>query len=156
MENFQSLQQLEGLCERLYNAQTASERSQAEGALRVFGMSTDYIPQCKAILDSSASPYAQLMASSSLLKLVTEHTVGVTLRLEMRNYFLAYLDSKGPQLEPYVVTSMVQLLCRTTKLGWFDDDQHRNIVEDSKRYTAAAAAANPAASTCTTRMRSMR
>mmetsp|Transcript_24027 Transcript_24027/g.60483 ORF Transcript_24027/g.60483 Transcript_24027/m.60483 type:complete len:1061 (+) Transcript_24027:348-3530(+) len=134
MENFQSLQQLEGLCERLYNAQTASERSQAEGALRVFGMSTDYIPQCKAILDSSASPYAQLMASSSLLKLVTEHTVGVTLRLEMRNYFLAYLDSKGPQLEPYVVTSMVQLLCRTTKLGWFDDDQHRNIVEDSKRF----------------------
>uniref|UniRef100_A0A7S1SV05 Exportin-7/Ran-binding protein 17 TPR repeats domain-containing protein n=1 Tax=Tetraselmis chuii TaxID=63592 RepID=A0A7S1SV05_9CHLO len=134
MENFQSLQQLEALCERLYNAQTAVERSQAEGALRVFGASTEYIPQCKAILDSSASPYAQLMASSSLLKLVTEHTVGVTLRLEMRNYFLSYLDSKGPQLEPYVVTSMVQLLCRTTKLGWFDDDQHRNIVEDSKRF----------------------
>ena len=136
MEAFQNLAQLEQLCERLYNAQNAAERQQAEAALRVFGMSTEYIPQCKMVLDSSNSPYAQLMASSSLLKLVTEHTLNAAIRLEMRNYFLGYLDTRGPGLEPYVATSMVQLLCRTTKLGWFDDDQHRNIVEDAKQFLA--------------------
>uniref|UniRef100_A0A061RU54 Ran-binding protein n=1 Tax=Tetraselmis sp. GSL018 TaxID=582737 RepID=A0A061RU54_9CHLO len=134
MESFQNLAQLEHLCERLYNAQSASEREQAEGSLRAFGLSTEYIPQCKAILDSSSSPYAQMMASSSLLKLVTEHTLSAAMRLEMRNYFLSYLDSRGPGLEPFVATSIVQLLCRTTKLGWFDDEQHRNTVEDAKCF----------------------
>mmetsp|Transcript_25560 Transcript_25560/g.71479 ORF Transcript_25560/g.71479 Transcript_25560/m.71479 type:complete len:1067 (+) Transcript_25560:187-3387(+) len=134
MESFQNLAQLEHLCERLYNSQNAAERKQAEDALRVFALSTEYIPQCKAILDSSSSPYAQLMASSSLLKLVTEHTLSSAMRLEMRNYFLGFLDTRGPGLEPFVATSIVQLLCRTTKLGWFDDDQHRNIVEDAKSF----------------------
>ena len=33
-----------------------------------------------------------------------------------------------------MVTSVVQLLCRTTKLCWYDDDAFRNIVDDSKRF----------------------
>ena len=41
--------------------------------------------------------------------------------------------SRGPSLEPFVVTSLVQLLCRTTKLCWFDDDHFSRIVEDAKR-----------------------
>lgn len=41
--------------------------------------------------------------------------------------------SRGPHLEPYVVTSLVQLLCRMTKLCWFDDDQFRSIVRDCKQ-----------------------
>ena len=40
----------------------------------------------------------------------------------MRSYFLHYLDGRGPGLEGFVVTSLIQLLCRMTKLGWFDDD----------------------------------
>jgi hypothetical protein len=32
------------------------------------------------------------------------------------------------------VTSVVQLLCRTTKLCWYDDDAFRKIVDDSKRF----------------------
>ena len=72
----------------------------------------------QAILDNSQSAYAQMLASSSLLKVVTEHTIGyaecicsclvsngihmhadvglvmcsVPMKLEMRNYFLSYLD----------------------------------------------------------------
>ena len=82
----------------------------------------------------------------------------VPVKLDMRNYFLSYLDrcsracsygvkaaalhttgdvlhcSRGPALEPFVVTSLVQLLCRTTKLCWFDDDAFRNIVDDAKQF----------------------
>ena len=32
-----------------------------------------------------------------------------------------------------MVTSLVQLLCRTTKLCWFDDDGFRSIVQDCKQ-----------------------
>eukprot|EP00803_Ostreobium_quekettii_P004119 evm.model.scf_281.4 EVM.evm.TU.scf_281.4 scf_281:37255-51104(+) len=129
----QQLPQLEALCERLYNSQVPEERAQAEQHLRMFGASTEGINACKAILDNSQSAYAQLLASSSLLKIVTEHSVSPAIRLEMRNYFLSFLDSRGPQLEAWVVTSVVQLLCRTTKVGWFDDQQ-RTIVEDARRF----------------------
>ena len=40
--------------------------------------------------------------------------------------------SKGPVLQHFVVVQLVQLLCRTVKLGWFDHDSHRTIVEDCK------------------------
>ena len=46
----------------------------------------------QAILDNSTSPYAQLLASSSLIKIVTEHSLGTPVKLEMRTYFLNYLD----------------------------------------------------------------
>ena len=32
-----------------------------------------------------------------------------------------------------MVTSLVQLLCRTTKLCWFEDDHFSRTVEDAKR-----------------------
>jgi hypothetical protein len=44
------------------------------------------------------------------------------------------LRSRGPALEPFVVTSLIQLLCRMTKLCWFDDDAFRSVVEDAKRF----------------------
>ena len=33
-----------------------------------------------------------------------------------------------------MITSLMQLLSRTTKLGWFEDDQHRGIVDDAKKF----------------------
>lgn len=76
------------------------ERSKAELYLRPFGQSVEYVPHCKAsanlflrehtavlgaasdiilhlqvLLHNSQSAYAQLLACSSLLKIVTEHTL---------------------------------------------------------------------------------
>ncbi|KAL4534670.1 hypothetical protein Ndes2526A_g05549 [Nannochloris sp. 'desiccata'] len=129
--------QLEAMCEQLYNSQNPAERSRAEEVLKVFGMSPEYVTHCKTILDNSTSPYAQLLASSSLLKVTTEHTLSTPVRLEMRSYFVSYLSSRGPSLEPFVVTSLVQLLCRMSKLGWFDDDGFRAIVADGKALLEA-------------------
>lgn len=33
--------------------------------------------------------------------------------------------SKGPVLQHFVMVQLVQLLCRTIKLGWFDHEAHR-------------------------------
>lgn len=51
--------------------------------------------------------------------------------------------SRGTQLEGYVITSMVQLLCRTTKLCWFDDDHFRTIVEDAKAFLTKGTGGSP-------------
>ena len=65
MESLEQLPQLEQLCERLYNAQDHAERKHAETVLAVFSSSSEYAPQCKAILDNSSSPYAQLVSRMS-------------------------------------------------------------------------------------------
>lgn len=82
MEN---LAQLESLCERMYKSQDSVERSHAENALRCFSVDSNYILQCQYILENATTPYALMMASSSLLKQVTDHRLPLQLRLDIRN-----------------------------------------------------------------------
>jgi len=134
----ESLAQLSVLCERLYTSQDAAERAHAETTLACFSLNTEYISQCQYILDNSSSPYTQFLASSSLVKQVTEHTLSLQLRLDIRNYVLGYLASKGHELQPFVTTSLIQLLCRITKLGWYEDDQFRDIVKEAMKFLTHA------------------
>ncbi len=52
-------------------------------------------------------------------------------------------NSRGTQLEGFVVTSLVQLLCRTTKLCWFDDDHFRTVVDDAKNFLNKGSGGSP-------------
>lgn len=158
------LAQLEALCERLYNSQDSVERAHAENTLKCFSMNTDYISQCQYILDHALTPYALMLASSSLLKQVTEHSLALKLRLDICNplfsllpsssvprnagirgsyffcnacsgtYLINYLATRGPELQPFVTASLIQLLCRVTKFGWFDDDRFRDLVKESTNF----------------------
>ena len=47
------LQNLERMCERLYNALDPGERAAAEQALLCFSTNTEYITHCQQILDES-------------------------------------------------------------------------------------------------------
>ncbi|KAL5994858.1 hypothetical protein ACLOJK_024915 [Asimina triloba] len=130
----ESLAQLEALCERLYNSQDSAERAHAESTLKCFSVNTDYISQCQYILDNALTPYALMLASSSLLKQVTEHSLSLQLRLDIRNYLISYLANRGPKLQPFVTASLIQLFCRVTKFGWFDDDRFRDVVKESADF----------------------
>ncbi|EFJ32102.1 hypothetical protein SELMODRAFT_87550 [Selaginella moellendorffii] len=134
----ESLAQLEALCDRLYNSQDPAERAHAESTLQCFSTNLDYISQCQLILESSSSPYAQLLASSSLLKQVTNHTLALQLRIDIRNYILSYLASKGQELQAFVIISLIQLLCRITKLGWNDDDRFKEITKEAMKFMSQA------------------
>eukprot|EP00242_Pyramimonas_sp_CCMP2087_P001295 CAMPEP_0198228690 /NCGR_PEP_ID=MMETSP1445-20131203/113729_1 /TAXON_ID=36898 /ORGANISM="Pyramimonas sp., Strain CCMP2087" /LENGTH=1057 /DNA_ID=CAMNT_0043909107 /DNA_START=452 /DNA_END=3625 /DNA_ORIENTATION=+ len=136
----QHLSQLEALSERLYNSQEPNERAHAEQTLRCFWTSTEYITQCQFILDNSKHPYAQLLASSSLVRQVTENSLSPQLRLDIRNYVLTFLFNNAESVQPYVSTALVQLLCRVTKLGWFDTDAHHEIVKDLTKFLEASSA----------------
>lgn len=79
-----------------------------------------------------------MLASSSLLKQVTEHTLALQLRLDIRNYLINYLATRGPKLQPFVTASLIQLLCRITKFGWFDDDRFRDVVKEATDFLSQA------------------
>ena len=42
-----------------------------------------------------------------------------------------------------MTTSLVQLLCRMTKLCWYDEDQYRKIVDDASQWLEKGAAGQP-------------
>ncbi|XAR48328.1 hypothetical protein NMG60_11031105 [Bertholletia excelsa] len=130
----ESLAQLEALCERLYKSQDSAERAHAENTLKCFSVNTNYISQCQYILDNALTPYALMLAGSSLLKQVTEKRLPLQLRLDIRNYLINYLATRGPDLEPFVIGSLIQVFCRLSKFGWFDDHSFRDLVEESMKF----------------------
>ena len=137
------LSQVEALCETLYtgvpttgeNGEQVS-RQDAQQRLLSLQSSAEYIPQCQYILDNSNSQYARLVATNSLTELITTHWNSFTVpqRIDIRNYVLGYLANKGPQLQDFVVTALIKLVCRITKLGWFDDPVHRELADDVKSF----------------------
>ncbi|XP_073110621.1 uncharacterized protein [Elaeis guineensis] len=134
----ESLAQLEALCERLYTTQDSAERAHVESTLKCFSVNTDYISQCQYILDNALTPYARMLASSSLLKQVTEHSLSLQLRLDIWNYVINYLATRGLELQTFVIGSLIQLLCRITKFGWFDDDRFREVVKEATNFLSQA------------------
>lgn len=142
----QQLAQVESLCETLYTGMPSTNADgetitlqEAQQRLLSLRTSAEYIPQCQYILDNSNSQYARLVATNSLTELITVHWNSFTVpqRIDIRNYVLGYLANKGPQLQDFVVTSLIKLVCRITKLGWFDDPVHRELAEDVTKFLQA-------------------
>lgn len=142
----QQLKQVEALCETLYTGPTIAEGGetitlyQAQQRLLSLQSSAEFIPQCQYILDNSASQYARLVASNSLTELVTRHWNSFTVpqRIDIRNYVLGYLANHGPAMQDFVVISLIKLVCRITKLGWFDDPIHRDLADDVTTFLQAS------------------
>ncbi|KAL3796830.1 hypothetical protein ACHAW5_002516 [Stephanodiscus triporus] len=138
------LAQVESLCETLYTGQPSAggekiTREEAQSRLLSLQSSASFIPQCQYILDRSKSQYALLVASNSLTELITTHWNNFTIaqRIDIRNYVLGYLANNGPTLQDFVTLSLIQLVCRITKLGWFDDATHRELTEDVTKFLQA-------------------
>ena len=140
------LKQVEALCETLYSGvpTTTPEgenvtRQEAQQRLLSLQTSADYIPQCQYILDNSKSQYARLVATNSLTELISVHWNSFTVpqRIDIRNYVLGYLANNGPQLQDFVTTALIKLVCRITKLGWFDDPVHRGLADDVTKFLQA-------------------
>lgn len=79
---YQEIQQLEILCKQLYEATDVVLRSNAEKTLVQFVSSQDALPKCQMLLDRADSSYAQLLAATTLTKLIQ----GLTLeqRIDIR------------------------------------------------------------------------
>lgn len=126
-------------CKQLYESNNPGE---AEKALVAFQDAPDALPKCQQLLDRAESPYSQLLAATTLTKLVTRSTgaaggVSIQQRMEIRTYILNYFLTR-PNLQNFVVQSLVTLLVKITKYGWFDAYQKvtvfKNIVEDVQTF----------------------
>jgi exportin-7 len=127
----QQLAQLELVCQQFYESMDLVVRSEAEKALVTFSESPESLPQCQFILERSQSPFALLLAASTLTKLVTRSTANLSVqdRLQLRSYVLQYLGS-NLYLAPYVTQALVQLIARITKDGWFNGDKKGFVFRD--------------------------
>ncbi|OXU26700.1 hypothetical protein TSAR_005650 [Trichomalopsis sarcophagae] len=139
MDHLQEVRQLELLCKQLYESQDSAHRAEAEKALVNFQNAPDTLTKCQMLLDRGDSAYAQLLAATTLTKLVSRSAQGLSLqqRLDIRNYVLNYLATQ-PKLPNFVIQALVTLFARISKLGWFDSDKDefvfRNVVSDVSKF----------------------
>ena len=91
------------------------------------------------MLERGNSPYAQLLATTTITKLISRSSAILELqsRVDIRNYVLNYLWTQ-PKLAQFVVQGMVTLFSRITKLGWFDSDKDefvfRAVISDVTKF----------------------
>lgn len=74
------IQQLEILCKQMYESQDAPIRSEAEKALVAFQESPDALPKCQLLLDRGESSYSQLLAATTLTKLISRNSQSLSIR----------------------------------------------------------------------------
>ncbi|XP_043505982.1 exportin-7 isoform X2 [Polistes fuscatus] len=139
MADEQEVRQLELLCKQLYESQDSAHRAEAEKALVAFQNAPDTLTKCQLLLDRGDSAYAQLLAATTLTKLISRSAQGLSLqqRLDIRNYVLNYLATQ-PKLPNFVIQALVALFARISKLGWFDSEKEeyvfRNVVGDITKF----------------------
>lgn len=135
----QEIQRLELLCKQFYEATSPPTRSNAEKVLFTFHEDPEALGKCQMLLDRGDSAYSQLLAATTLTKLVTRNVQGLSLqqRVDIRNYLLNYLATR-PGLQAFVIQALVALLAKLTRYGWFDlyKDEYvfRSIVQDVKGF----------------------
>ena len=97
---------LEVLCKQLYESQSASERSEAEKALVTFQNAPDGLVKCQALLERANSPYSQLLATTTLTKLVsrTAQVLSLQQRIDIRKSYVPWL--------PFLKRMRRELICR--------------------------------------------
>lgn len=136
--NQQEIIQLEIMCKQMYEGQGAS-RTEAEKVLVAFQNSLDALPKCQLLLDRGESSYSQLLAATTLTKLISKNAQGLSIQeiVDIRNYILNYLATR-PNLENFVIQALVTVLAKITKYGWFylykEEMVFRNIVEDVRKF----------------------
>jgi len=132
--NEAQLIEVERLCNIIYAATEPAAMKDAQMQVLQLQSSAEFVPQCQFILDNTKLNYAQLLASNSLEALMSKFWTSFSLeqKLEIRNYVLNYLASHF--VDEFVLTSLLKLMCRITKLGWFDGPQHRDIIKDVTKF----------------------
>ena len=139
------IEQLEQLCSQLYDpAADPNQRQLAEKRLVQFSHSPDCLNNCRLLLERGSSPYSQVLAVTTLTKLVsrTPNQLSVRDRLDVREYILQYLCTRQ-NLAPFVVQGMLQLFARITKNGWLEEEKDnsypfRNVTEQLRQYVQAS------------------
>ncbi|KAG2176377.1 hypothetical protein INT43_005611 [Umbelopsis isabellina] len=91
------------------------------------------------LLKNSPNPYVQMFASSRLKALITDQfpVFSQDAKIQSRNFILEY-TYMHPNLQPFVIIQLAQVLAMLTKLGWFDLDEFKNVHGDLNQFLQAS------------------
>ncbi|KAM3588959.1 hypothetical protein VKS41_001389 [Umbelopsis sp. WA50703] len=91
------------------------------------------------LLKNSPNPYVQMFASSRLKALITDQfpVFSQEAKIQSRNFILEY-TYMHPNLQPFVIIQLAQVLAMLTKLGWFDLDEFKNVHGDLNQFLQAS------------------
>ncbi|KAI8616087.1 Xpo7 protein [Chytriomyces sp. MP71] len=122
-----------------FSESTLAQVSNASPTLATRGP-LESLGNCQQVLEHSASPYAQLFASLHLKALIISHfqLFSIPQKIELRNFLLNYLGTRGIGLQLYVMTALAELFGLVTKLGWFDADEFQNSLADTAKFLQAS------------------
>ena len=131
------LAEVERLANSLYGPVGGTEREEAQKRLLML-QKPEHVGTCRAILDNSKNGYALIVAANSLEVTMTKfwNNFSAEQKLETWNYVFKYLASHHVA-ENYVVRALTKLLCRITKLGWFDNQitgDLREVVKQTQDF----------------------
>lgn len=132
------LADIERLATTLYAGVGGGEREEAQKHLLTLQSSVEHVGTCRSIIQNSENSYALIVAANSLEVLVTQfwNNFSDEQKLETRNFVFNYLATRNIT-ENYVVGALAKLLCRITKLGWFDNainGELREIVKETQDF----------------------
>jgi len=137
----QAIEDLEKLCVLMYETQDINVREHAQKVLVSLVDDPHVLVKCQMLMQRASSPFALVIAASTLMKKVTPTRQGPPLpvqeRLDIRIYVLNYLYT-GPNQPPYVEDEMMQLYCRITKISWFESIKNewvfRNVIPEISKF----------------------
>ena len=58
----------------------------------------------------------------------------------VKRYLLNFLAAKGPNLERFCAAAVVQVVCRITKVAWFDNERMRDLPGEAEKFLRASPA----------------
>jgi exportin-7 len=138
----EQLRQIELFAEQLYNGNDPDDRIRAQAALRGFQTSVGFLGDCRNILENSRSPYALLLATQSMLTLMTRfwNQFLPNQTAELSAYLLSFLGNRCNELPEYVRKSATQVLARVTKFGFLGHQHHRDLCGSIDNFFQASLA----------------
>jgi exportin-7 len=130
------LPELEELCTVYYTAYNNESRAKAAELLKNFTTNYESITQCRFILEYSSNDYSLHFASSAMLKLFSNYfnVFSTADTIDLKNFLLNFLASKGPKLASHIVNNIITLTMRIVKLSWRLDSSHSNILADISKF----------------------
>ena len=133
----QTILTLENSCNLLYTSHDFTARTRAQEHIDNLPKDKSCLDQCLLLLSRSTTPYCQVVASTTLNKLVANgssnnYQIGTNKqqlspaqKFYLKNYLIAYLIQINKQeltSEIFVNKSIIKLIVNLLRYGWLDTD----------------------------------
>ncbi|CEI93577.1 hypothetical protein RMCBS344292_07808 [Rhizopus microsporus] len=137
----------ESLCEQLYNPKTPEEGEQVRKVLEqsfpIFGDSnnlpTETASSLRLLLSRSPNPFVQTFCLSRIKQLVQAqpNAFSVQVKIQLRTFLLEYAFIH-PDLIPFVISQLGNVLAVVTLIGWAEVEEYKNIYKDISQFIQAS------------------